>query len=318
MKNPISLPLALFIMVSCGQKTMVSIKPEGLKQENKITIENENLKVVFVDNEASGPVHKAGYNGISELYHRYEDSSIFVPDYAGFNLEHIFGGDSLSQLFEPRRHPMKLYRKSDNTVILYQEATPNSGVESLTEFKVIAPDYIDIGFQCIFHNQQFFQHGYGGLFWASYIHKPEDKKIYFLGTAEERPDTSWIEAYSTTHGLNSTHRAVGDVNNFFFAENFNASLANHYSEYRYSSPYYFGRFRNMVLAFLFESKDIIRFSQSPTGGGQENPAWDFQFIIPTPETGKIYSFKARIIYKPFVNANDISDEYERWNVDLQR
>ncbi len=312
MKNLIPLPIALFIMVSCGQKTMVSIKPDGLKQENKITIENENLKVVFVDNEPSGQVHKAGYNGISELYHRHDDSTIFVPDFAGFNLEHIFGGDSLSQLFEPRRHPMKLYRKSINAVVLYQEATPNSGVESLTEFTVIGPDYIDISFQCIFHNQQFFQHGYAGLFWASYIHKPEDKKIYFPGIAEERPDTSWIAAYSTMHGLNSTHRAVGDVNTFFFAENFNASLANHYSAYRYTSPYHFGRFRNMVLAFLFESQDIIRFSQSPTGGGPENPAWDFQFIIPTPETGKIYSFKARIIYKPFVNDNDISDEYERW------
>lgn len=68
----------------------------------------------------------------------------------------------------------------------------------------------------------------------------------------------------------------------------------------------------MVFAQLFDAKGIIRFSQSPTGGGPANPAWDFQFIIPRPKTGKIYSFKARLIYKPFVSAEDIRSEYVKW------
>jgi len=80
-------------------------KAVGLNEENVVIIENGNLKVVFVDNEAFGTVHRAGYNGIAELYHRANASAIFVPQYAGFNLEHVFGGDSLAQLFEPRLHP---------------------------------------------------------------------------------------------------------------------------------------------------------------------------------------------------------------------
>jgi hypothetical protein len=68
----------------------------------------------------------------------------------------------------------------------------------------------------------------------------------------------------------------------------------------------------MVLAFFFDGDEVIRFSQSPTGGGELNPAWDFQYLIPSPETGKKYSFKVRIVYKPFISGNDILEEYSKW------
>jgi len=315
MKTPKSplLFLSVLAAVSCTNLEVKTLRPQNLKQESTIKIGSENLRMVFADNTAYGTIHKAGYNGISELYHRDQDSTIFVQDYAGFNLEHIFGGDSLIELFEPRLSPMELYRKSDNEILLYQASTPISGVESLTQFTLSEPNYLDVEFQCIFHNTEFFQHGYAGLFWASYIQHPMDKRIYFPGTAEGKQGNTLIEAYSSEHGLASTHRALEDKNDFFYAENFNASLASNYSEYRYQYPYYFGRFKNMALAFLFSSKNIIRFSQSPTGGGSTNPAWDFHHIIPSPEDGKVYSFKARIIYKPSVDAEDIRAEYKSWN-----
>ena len=70
----------------------------------------------------------------------------------------------------------------------------------------------------------------------------------------------------------------------------------------------------MVLAYLFDSSEseVIRFSQSPTGGGKTNPAWDFQFIIPQPEQGKEYSFSVRIVYKPFINQEDLLKEWQSW------
>lgn len=304
--------ILILVLSSCTSKNTLTLRPEGFPQHNSVAIEMGNLKATFVDNQEWGEEHKAGYNGIAELFHLEQESSPFVPYFAGFNLEHIFGGDSLDQLFEPRKHPMKLFLKADNEVLLYQATTPLSGVESLTEFKIVAPHYIDITFRCIFHNANFFKHDYAGLFWASYINRPEDKKIYFKGISSINPEASWIDAYSFEHGTQSTHKRIDDDFEFFFAENFNATLASHFSKYRYIEPFYFGKFHNMALAYFFASDEVIRFSQSPTGGGETNPAWDFLYLIPSPQTEKEYHFKARMVYKPFHSAEDIQSEYDNW------
>jgi len=80
-----------------------------------ITLTAGDLSVTFVDNQAVPP-HRAGYNGIAALQHKHLADSIFVPLYAGFNLEHIFSGDSMAQKFEPRAHPMKLSQTGENSV----------------------------------------------------------------------------------------------------------------------------------------------------------------------------------------------------------
>ncbi len=289
------------------------LRPQYMVPQTAIDLEKGDLKVTIVNNMTYGSEHRAGYNGITELLHPAQDSVPFVSLYAGFNLEHIFGGDSLMQLFEPRRHPMVLSQSGEDEVFLYQAPTPLSGLESLTTFKLVEPHYIDITFLCIVHEIDFFKHGYAGLFWASYIDSPSDKKMYFYGCEKTEPTKKWIEAFSRKHGVESTHVGMNDSNEFYFAPDFNARLASHFSNYRYALPFFFGRFHNMVIAYMFESSEVIRFSQSPTGGGETNPAWDFQLIIPDLKKGKEYTFRARMIYKPFISAEDITSEYISWN-----
>jgi hypothetical protein len=298
---------------SCAAYRKASLEPKGYDQLKTVTVEIGDLKAVFIDNTELLPHHRAGYNGIAELYHAEQDSSLFVPFYAGFNLEHIFGGDSLTEFFEPRVNPMTLYRKSDTEVLLYQKPTSVSGVESLTEFKIVAPCYIDVTFRCVLHDKSFFRHGYAGFFWASYIHKPPDRNIYFRGITEGMRAETWIASFSDQHGSKSTHRAVGDDHDFYFAPDFRIVLANHFSGYRYTRPFYYGRFHNMALAFFFDSSEVIRLTQSPTGGGNTNPAWDFQYLIPDPKIGKEYSFRARMVYKPFAGNQDLMQEFDSWS-----
>lgn len=312
LKRQLLFVLLSFFIISCSEKKITTLEPSGYDQLKTVTIERGNLKAVFIDNTDLPPNHKSGYNGIAELYYTGQDSTLFVPAYAGFNMEHVFSGDSLVQFFEPRANPMTLYKKSDTEVLLYQKVTPVSGAESLTEFKLVPPCYIDITFHCILHNKQYFKHGYAGFFWASYINNPPDRNIYFLGVPEGQSVENWISAFSEIHGIKSTHRWINDKYDFFFIPGFKASLANNYSNYRYSLPFYFGRFHNMAMAYFFNSAEVIRFSQSPTGGGSTNPAWDFQYIIPDPKTEKEYSFKVRMVYKPFTNNEDIRQEYEKW------
>ncbi len=295
-----------------GASQKLVLKPELNHVNRPITIQHGAIKATFVDNMAFGPVHKEGYNGIAELYHLGQDSSVFVPFYAGFNLEHIFGGDSLPELMEPRKNPMELYIAGENEVLLYQPPTLLSNVESITSFTLIPPHYIDITFRMVARSGDFFKHGYAGLFWASYIHSPRDKKIYFFGFEKKGHDKMWLSAFSEKHGVKSSHLHKNEKHDLYFAPNFNVVLANHFSDLRFDKPYYFGRFHNMVFAYLFESDEVIRFSQSPNGGGPTNPAWDFQYIIPDFEPGKEYSFKVRMIYKPFVSETDIANEYRIW------
>jgi hypothetical protein len=305
--------IGLITMVPCSGKKVTTLKPTGFDQSKTITIEKGDLKAIFIDNTGTPPVHRPGYNGITELYHSHQDSTVFKPSIAGFNLEHIFSGDSLIQFFEPRLNPMTLCRKSEYEVLLYQEATPVSGVESLTEFRLVEPCYIDVTFRCILHNTQYFSHGYAGFFWASYINNTEDSNIYFKGITEGSTSKKWITAFSEVHGTKSTHKGINDNYDLYFAPGFEAKLPKNYSEYRFSEPYYYGRFHNMVLAYLFKSSETIRLAQSPTGGGGNGyPAWDFQYIVPNPKIGKVYSFRARMIYKPFVGNKDISEEYEKY------
>jgi len=304
--------ILVVFLCSCSVKKAGSLRPGNLQQRQTITLTAGDLTAVFVDNTAYGAVHLAGYNGLASLRHNHADSTIFVPRYAGINLEHIFGGDSLLQLFEPRRHPMTLFKKNESSVVLYQGPTPLSGVESITEFTLVAPHYIDMKFTCLLHNEKFFNHDYAGFFWASYIDRPQDKKIYFIGEKETQNSPGWVGTYSEEHGVKSTHRGMDDQLNLFFADNFNASLPKNYSDYRFAAPFYFGHFHKMAFAFLFEDDKVIRFSQSPTGGGPDSPAWDFQFIIQQPKMGKIYGFKSRAVYKPFITQDEIREEYKRW------
>ncbi|MDD4108751.1 MAG: hypothetical protein PHH93_08535 [Prolixibacteraceae bacterium] len=302
----------LTLIISCGRNEVRTLEPVGYEVFQTISLEAGDLKAVFVDNSEIPPGHRAGYNGITELYHSLQDSSIFVPAIAGFNLEHIFSGDSLVQFFEPRVNPMTLYKKDSKTVLLHQKTTPVSGVETLTEFELVDPHYIDVTFHCIIHDVDYFMHGYAGFFWASYINAPPDRNIYFKGVAEGSEGEGWVSAFSEVHGQESTHLKTDENYETFFAPDFRIVLANNYSGHRYTMPFYYGRFHNMALAFLFDSSEIIRFTQSPTGGGKINPAWDFQYIIPDPEVEKEYSYRARLIYKPFISEKDIEEEYEMW------
>jgi hypothetical protein len=305
----IALNISLLIVL-----TLIIISCEGEKKGTPITISRGDIEAVFIDNLSYGEFHRTGYNGIAELRHKSQDSTLFVPFYAGFNLEHIFGGDSLMELFEPRRYPMYLKKISDYEVMLHQPETPNSHVESWTNFKIISPHYIDVIFKCKIHSNEIFKNGYAGLFWASYINTPGDIKIYFEGLEKNDEDYKWIAAYSPQHGVLSTHLWENDDYEIYTAPNFNMTMIKDYSNYKFRYPFYYGHFHNMVFAYFFtcSREQYIRFAQSPTGGGRGNPAWDFQFIIPEPEIGKEYSFLSRLVYKKFVGREDIRNEYFKW------
>jgi len=178
-------------------------------------LERGDVRAVVVDNtdinvpELSG--HRAGYNGVAALMHRHRKDNLFVPAVAGLNFEHIHDGtvEGLKERFEPRKYPMELRVVDRYTVEVYQPPTGNWKLESCGRYHMLEDGTIEYTFECI-PRAGGFRNSYIGLFWASYIHQPEQGTIYFKGRMrDEQGSPRWIEAVSTMHGTDSTHGRPG-------------------------------------------------------------------------------------------------------------
>ena len=287
---------------------------------NSQTYKKGELTVCIGNNEAEGELHREGYNGVFSLTSKHEALSPFVPLFAGLNLEHIWDGseDDGEILFQPRRVPMEFKPLAGNKCQLYQAPTPRYGLESWTEFTIVEPYYIDFRFRCKPHRDTF-RRGYLGLFWASYINGPENKAIYYRGQYPGRDDIKWLALATQHHGHDSTVVHVDDKPELSFMETERKDwLFMNFSPLRYVDPFFFGRFKDMALNYMFDRSKGIRITHSPSGGGThrfpdyENPAWDFQYIVPDPQVNSIYSFRARFAYKKYIDREDVMNEYITW------
>ena len=278
------------------------------------------LTAVIGDNEGHDG-HRPGYSGLHSLTSVRSQNSLFVPAYAGLNLEHIFDGhnDSREAFYEPRQAAMTFERLGDDSAELHQPPTPIWGVESWTRFALRAPYYIDFEFRCVPHREAFAS-SYIGLFWASYINAARAKAIRFLGRPEYDRGERWVEYCTLVHGRDSTVCYADDATRLTFAPNYrerHALFAN-VSPLVFTRPFYYGIYESMAYLIMFDRGHGIRFSHSPSGGGgtasgdDTNPAWDFQFIIPDYRVGQEYGFRACVAYKAFQGREDVLDEYEKW------
>ena len=279
--------------------------------EHFVELKRGPVTAVIVDNAPLDlpqlPGHRAGYNGVASLTHEKRPENLFVRSFAGLNFEHIHDGTLAvsREKFEPRRAPMQLRRIDQQTVELYQPPTPNWKLESCGRYRLLEDGTIEYTFECI-PRADLFRNGYIGLFWASYIHQPEDKAIHFRGRrAEKESGSRWIRAVSPRHGVASTHRPAGPVPNVKIDPEFPLTLVNHPSQYVYTEPWYYGVSHQMAYVLMFRASDGIWFAQSPSGGGRGNPAWDFQWFIPDYKVGQAYGFVMRAAYLPFESREQI-------------
>jgi hypothetical protein len=79
------------------------------------------------------------------------------------------------------------------------------------------------------------------------------------------------------------------------------------SRHRYAEPWYYGVSHGMAYAQMFRRSDGVRLTQSPSGGGDGNPAWDFQWFIEDYKIDKLYRLVMRALYVPFKSAEQIEE-----------
>ena len=286
-------------------------------------LESKYLKLVVSTNESYGDVHKAGYSGISEIYLKTgNDKNFFVPFYGGLNYEHIFSGDSTSynwNIFETRKAPMQLVRISDRKVELRQARTQNWPLKSSISYELTG-NSIDFVFSATPLEDIWSKYGYIGIFFASYINTPEQKGINFIcRTRAGKGDTipRWIYHLPKVHGISANHRPAGsDWDPSLDTSGFPISLVSGFSDLEYSYPFYYGLSGENVFILMFEKvgKDgELRFAQSPDGGGDDDPAWDFIYFRKNYKVGKKFSFRARAVFKKFAGVDDVIKTYEAWS-----
>ncbi len=279
--------------------------------KHHVVLTRGDVTAVIVDNAAVDvpelPGHRARYNGIASLSHGHRATNLFVPTYAGLNFEHIHDGTEagLTEKFEPREFPMELRVIDEHTVELYQPPTGNWKLESCGRYQLLEDGGIEYTFECI-PRAGGYRNGYIGLFWASYIHAPENKAIHFKGRLRDTAAAGeWIEGVTPQHGVDSTHPPAAAPDLVPVDGNFSLTLANHPSRYVYTEPWYFGVSHGMAFVQMFRDRDRIWLAQSPSGGGGDNPAWDFQWFIPDYKVGEAYGFRMRAAYLPYESREQI-------------
>ena len=269
-------------------------------QKPYVVLKRGGIEAVIVNNQAVDdkvlPGHRAGYSGIGSLKGAGLTKNYFVPAVSGLNFEHILDGTALDRktLFEPRNASMELRVIDAHTAELYQAPTPHYGLESCLRYQLLEDGAIEMTVECV-PRKKAIKNGYIGLFWASYINKPKSLDIHFKGHAEgEGADkTRWVRGVTPRHGVEPTHLAFDDDRTFKHDEPFPLTLVFNRSKWRYREPWYFGVNDGVAYAQMFRPRDRIRLTQSPSGGGDGNPAWDFQFYVPDYEVGKRYQMVMR-------------------------
>ena len=303
------------VVVANELSRLTSLSDESLsyKRTEKpyVVIKRGSVEAVIVDNRAVDdevlPKHVAGYSGVASLTHTDRRANLFVPNYAGLNFEHIHDGTVQDDkvLFEPRNAPMQLRLVDQYTVELYQAPTPHYKLESCLRYRMLEDGTIELTVECIPHAKTF-TNGYIGLFWASYIHQPESLDIHFKGHESDRkPVSRWIRGITPRHGVHSTHLAEDDDRTFPYEDGFPLTLVFNHSNFRYTEPWYYGVSHGMALVLIFRPQDKIRLTQSPSGGGNGNPAWDFQCFFPEIKVGQRSQIIMRAMYVPYESSEQI-------------
>lgn len=270
-----------------------------------VVLQRGPVEAVIVDNAAVNdavlPKHSGGYSGVAKLTHKQRAENLFVPGIAGLNFEHILDGtahaDRKAQ-FEPRNWPMELRQISKHAVELCQSPTFLQSLESCQRYELLPDGTIQLTIE-VAARKPSFKNGYIGLFWASYINQPESLDIHFRGPG------GWVRGVTPAHGTLSTHIAETDNRQFPHDEPFPLTLVHSLSNHRYAEPWFFGINHGMAFVQMFRKQDQVRITQSPSGGGNGNPAWDFQFYASPYEPNKIYRFVMRAAYLPYTSPEQI-------------
>lgn len=278
-------------------------------------LQTDEIQAIIGDAARNG-VGGTQYCGIWSLTSKHRPFNAFGNSFAG-----LIPG-------EIRSKTPVLSVTNDRACVLSRSADESYPVDVRAEYRLSEPHAID-------HILSFTDRkdmrlngcDFREVSWCSYMNCPEDPRLHFLSQGR------WHHYLSPAHGVgaNIAPSYIPEVQLEQWPtksgpekkSNDRPFQWNRY-EHRFDEPFYYGRLGHMVLIKIFDTPRWLRFFCSPTGGGSSLiqghhcPAWDFEWIIPAADyiIGREYSFRTRLIYKPFISEDDVIDEYRKAQVEL--
>jgi hypothetical protein len=274
-------------------------------------IQSEELQAVVGDCARQG-MGGPQYCGLWSLTSKHRQFNCFGNTFAGLLPGELRG-----------RGNTRLRLEDDRAASLYKPATDQDPTEATAMYRFISP-------QCLEHTlvirdtrSRVSALGYREVSWCSYTNCPEDPTLHFLANGQM---TAYI---SPEHGVGSrlapSYIPEAQLEKLPPQDEKRQPFHVNWAPLRFDRPFYYGRLGHMVLLYVFDTPEDLRFFCSPTGGGnslvpgQSCPAWDFLWIIPADkyQVDKESVFRLRLIYKPFVSDDDVLAEATKASAEMQ-
>jgi hypothetical protein len=270
-------------------------------------MQTDEIQVVVGDADRDG-IGGRQYCGVWSLASKHWQFNAFGGSYAGLLPGEIRGKSPRLEVVDA------------TTCVLLRSADETRASDVRATYSLTAPYYIDHTLALRdAHDLRAIGCDFREVSWCSYMNCPEDIRLHFLSNGE------WHRYNSPQHGVasNIAPACIADSQLEKWPETGAAGGRRpfHWDRYarRFDEPFYYGRVGPMVAIFVFDKPRLLRFFCSPSGGGpsllpgRTCPAWDFEWVIPAAEyeAGREYTFRSRLVYKPFVSDEDVLLEYRK-------
>lgn len=290
---------------------------------NEVTISGGNLtgtiKLVPGLGAAFKPLEHADFPG-QDLYRD-----------GGLNFEHIMNGaaaDEKINWFTPRRDTHYIVSNSVSSATVIHEASESTwGIESQMTYTMSDGDAIDMEFRVKLHENRF-PLGYVAIMWASYMNRTRGRNIRFYGELNGRP--GWVSfGEDTEDDFETGTIAAADVPRLPYEPESATLNVIEDEQKQFIYPFYYGLVDGdgdltttddtMAYIMMFDQCESIRFAMwnfiedDNDNPDPHSPAWDWQYVIKNPIIGQWYSYRARMEYTRFINAEDILRRYRDWS-----
>jgi hypothetical protein len=305
---------------------------ESARTMHMTAIRAGQLSGRVADNVANAKGQGSGFHPL--YYGAYPGKPIFRPELVGLNFEHVFNGTAADKdlcMFTPRKDRCELVRHSIRRVSLHWPEDRSSWqMNAEMTYAVAAPNALDLTFKVTPHARRF-PLGYCAFMWASYMNCTRERRIHFVG--RDAGHEGWISfGDDLENGFETGTVSFFGVPDLPYEEGAQTlNLVEHPAK-KFLKPFYYGLIdgdndlatRDDTLAYImmFDQTESIRFAlwnfitDSSGKPNPHSPAWDWQYVIRHPEPGKAYTYRARVVIKPFLGPEDVEREYETWRASL--